>query len=165
MQISTTLRVFIILLLILTNYSCDQVTKSMAREQIPDNEQIEVIGKKLILTKAENTGMMLGSGSDLAPTTKTILIHVLPAVMLSFLFFFTLFQTKLNHAMVLGLTFIIGGGMGNIIDRIHYGSVTDFLHMDFGIIRTGIFNLADVSIMIGAILIMLMSIFQKKITV
>ena len=67
--------------------------------------------------------------------------------------------------MVLGLTFIVGGGLGNIIDRIHYGSVTDFLHMDFGIVRTGIFNLADVSIMIGAILIMLISIFQKKIIV
>ena len=158
MQISRSFRVFIILLLILTNYSCDQVTKSMARKQIPDNERIEIIGEHVILTKAENTGMMLGKGSNLSPTAKTILVHALPAVLLLCLFFFTVFQTKLNHLMVLGLTFILGGGFGNIIDRIHYGSVTDFLHMDFGIVRTGIFNLADVSIMIGAILIMLYAI-------
>lgn len=164
MQISKLLRIFIILTLILANYSCDQVTKSMARKQIPDNERIEVIGEHLILTKAENTGMILGRGSNLNPTAKRILVHALPAIMLLGLFFFTVFQTKLNHLMVLGLTFIVGGGFGNIIDRIHYGSVTDFLHMDFGIIRTGIFNLADVSIMIGAILILLLSIFQKKVS-
>ncbi len=165
MQISKLLRIFIILVLILANYSCDQVTKSMARKQIPDNERIEVIGEHLVLTKAENTGMILGSGSNLNPTAKLILVNALPAIMLLCLFFFTLFQTKLNHTMVLGLTFIIGGGFGNIIDRIHYGSVTDFLHIDFGIVRTGIFNLADVSIMVGAILIMLMAIFQKNITI
>ena len=158
-------RIFIILALILTNYGCDQVTKSMARKQIPDNERIEIIGEHFIFTKAENTGMMLGGGSNLNPIAKTIFIHLLPTLILTCLFFFTLFQTKLSHMMVFGLTFIIGGGFGNIIDRIHYGSVTDFLHMDFGIVRTGIFNLADVSIMTGAILIMLISIFQKNITI
>ena len=137
----------------------------MARKQIPDNERIEVIGERFILTKAENTGMMLGSGSNLDPTAKTIIVYILPTVMLTVLFFFTLFQTKLNHLMVFSLTFIIGGGFGNIIDRIRYGSVTDFLHMDFGMVQTGIFNLADVSIMIGAILIMLISIFQKRLTI
>ena len=165
MQISKLLRMFIIFALILANYGCDQVTKSMARKQIPDNERIEVIGERFILTKAENTGMMLGSGSNLDPTAKTIIVYILPTVMLTVLFFFTLFQTKLNHLMVFSLTFIIGGGFGNIIDRIRYGSVTDFLHMDFGMVQTGIFNLADVSIMIGAILIMLISIFQKRLTV
>ena len=165
MQISKLLRMFIIFALILANYGCDQVTKSMARKQIPDNERIEVIGERFILTKAENTGMMLGSGSNLDPTAKTIIVYILPTVMLTVLFFFTLFQTKLNHLMVFSLTFIIGGGFGNIIDRIRYGSVTDFLHMDFGMVQTGIFNLADVSIMIGAILIMLISIFQKRLTI
>ncbi len=50
--------------------------------------------------------------------------------------------------------FIIGGGIGNLYDRILYGSVTDFLHMDFQLFRTGIFNMADVSIMIGVFWLM-----------
>ena len=79
MQISKLLRMFIIFALILANYGCDQVTKSMARKQIPDNERIEVIGERFILTKAENTGMMLGSGSNLDPTAKTIIVYILPA--------------------------------------------------------------------------------------
>ena len=46
-------------------------------------------------------------------------------------------------------------------DRIIYGSVTDFLHIDFVIFQTGIFNLADVSIMAGMFLILIQS-FRKK---
>ena len=61
----------------------------------------------------------------------------------------------------LGLAFIIGGGIGNIFDRIVYGSVTDFFHMDFVIFRTGIFNMADVSVMVGTSLL-LVSTFGKK---
>ena len=63
--------------------------------------------------------------------------------------------------MQIGMCFLIGGGIGNIIDRLLYGSVTDFLHIDFGLFRTGIFNLADVSIMIGIGILIINSIKQK----
>ena len=53
----------------------------------------------------------------------------------------------------LGLACVLGGGIGNLYDRVLYGSVTDFLHIDFGLFQTGIFNLADVSIMVGAFLL------------
>ncbi len=59
--------------------------------------------------------------------------------------------------------FLIGGGIGNIYDRIVYGSVTDFLHMDFVLFRTGIFNLADVSIMVGIGLLLLQNLTAAKI--
>ena len=63
--------------------------------------------------------------------------------------------------MQIGMCFLIGGGIGNIIDRLLYGSVTDFLHIDFGLFRTGIFNLADVSIMVGIGILIINSIKQK----
>lgn len=44
---------------------------------------------------------------------------------------------------------IIGGGLGNINDRIIYGSVTDFLYFDFVLFHTGIVNMADISLTIG----------------
>ena len=56
---------------------------------------------------------------------------------------------------------IIGGGIGNIFDRIVYGSVTDFLYLNFGgIMKTGIFNIADLSVTTGMILILISS-FKK----
>jgi signal peptidase II len=59
-----------------------------------------------------------------------------------------------NYKLV-GIIFIIGGGVGNLYDRIIHGSVTDFMHIDFVIFQTGVFNVADMSIMAGMGLILL----------
>ena len=55
----------------------------------------------------------------------------------------------MQKRMLFALSCIIGGGAGNIYDRIVYGSVTDFLYIHYGLFKTGIFNAADVSIMFG----------------
>ena len=62
----------------------------------------------------------------------------------------------------LGLACVLGGGIGNLYDRVLYGSVTDFLHIDFGLFQTGIVNLADVSIMVGAGLLAMEMFLKRK---
>lgn len=51
--------------------------------------------------------------------------------------------------MDVGVSFIVAGGIGNIIDRFIYGSVTDFLYFDFYIFHTGIVNFADMILTTG----------------
>ena len=68
---------------------------------------------------------------------------------------YILFTSGLDKLFIVGLTFIIGGGIGNMIDRVLYGSVTDFMLIDLGLVKTGIFNAADVSVMIGTGMILL----------
>ena len=69
---------------------------------------------------------------------------------------------SLDKISIIGFSLIIGGGIGNIFDRIVYGSVTDFLYLDFGgIFKTGIFNIADLSVTTGMILILISS-FKKN---
>jgi len=69
---------------------------------------------------------------------------------------------EIDKISLIGFCFIIGGGIGNIYDRILYGSVTDFLFIDLGgIFKTGIFNIADLSVTTGMIMILLMS-FKNK---
>ena len=59
--------------------------------------------------------------------------------------------------------FIIGGGIANVFDRIVYGSVTDFFHIDLGGgIRTGIFNVADMSVTSGMIMLVIASFIHRK---
>ena len=58
-------------------------------------------------------------------------------------------KKSLSNLTSLGICFVVGGGLGNIYDRLIYGSVTDFLHINFVIFQTGIFNMADVSIIAG----------------
>ena len=60
------------------------------------------------------------------------------------------------------LGFAIGGGIGNIYDRVVHGSVTDFLHIDLVIFQTGIFNMADVSLMVGMGLFLIQSFWHRN---
>jgi signal peptidase II len=55
--------------------------------------------------------------------------------------------------------------MGNLIDRILYGSVTDFFHIQIGFFKTGIFNMADVSVTIGILMVLTIALIQKKVKV
>jgi signal peptidase II len=152
-----------IILLIAANISCDQVSKSIAREELSYGEQTEVVGRMLMLTKVENKGAFLGMGSNLPDWLKNILLLGLPGLVMIGIFVFLMIKTEFTKTTVIGLSFIVGGGIGNLYDRILYGEVTDFLHMDFGgVFRTGIFNMADVSVMVGTGLILLESFKKKK---
>ncbi|OEK04743.1 signal peptidase II [Roseivirga misakiensis] len=155
-------RVALVLIIVLSNIGCDQITKKITRDRIEYNETIEVIGKNLILTKVENTGAFLGMGSSLSPIMRTILLLVLPTVVMLGLLFYLLRYKDITQISVVALSFIVGGGIGNIYDRIVYGSVTDMLYIDLEFAHTGIFNLADVSVMVGTGLILVEQFLPKK---
>ncbi|MGW8123236.1 signal peptidase II [Roseivirga echinicomitans] len=152
---SNTNRIILIFAIIIVNIGIDQVTKVMARKQIEYNERIEVIGDSLILTKVENSGAFLGMGSNLSPILKSILLLGLPGIVMLGLLVYLIVNKELTTIAIVGLSFIVGGGIGNLYDRILYGSVTDMVHIDLGLFRTGIFNAADVSVMIGTGLVLL----------
>ena len=149
--------------LIFANIGCDQVTKKLAREQIKEYETIEVIGEYLILTKTENTGAFLGMGSDFPPLVRKLLLLVLPLLVMVGVFIYLVRTKDLSQTNIVGLSFIVGGGIGNLYDRILYGSVTDMVFIDLQFAHTGIFNLADVSVMVGTGLIVLdQFVFNRK---
>ena len=143
------LRITIGILLISANIGCDQFTKSIVRKSVLPNEQITVITNHLTLTKVENTGAFLSMGQSWWPPLKVALLIILPIFALGFAIHIMVKRSGPSLWFTWGLAFAIGGGIGNIIDRIVHGSVTDFLHLKAGTFQTGIFNMADVSIMVG----------------
>jgi len=155
-------RTALIVIIILANIAADQVTKKMTRDRIEYNETIEVIGEYLILTKVENEGAFLGMGSSLSPTMRKVLLLILPAAVMIALLVYLIRNKEITRMSMIALSFIVGGGIGNIYDRIVYGSVTDMVFIDLQFAHTGIFNLADVSVMIGTGLILLEQFLPKK---
>ena len=141
--------------LILANIGCDQVSKQVVRKEISSFETIPVIKNHFTLMKVENTGAFLSVGNTLPGLARTVLLSLLPVLVLGAAFVYLLRKHPLNPYTLTGLCFVIGGGIGNIFDRIVYGSVTDFMYIDLGIVRTGIFNMADLSIVSGTILLLL----------
>jgi len=155
-------RIAIILSLVFLNVSCDQLSKKIVRNKIETNERIQVIQDNLILTKVENSGAAYSFGSNWNPMMKRVLLQVIPAIVLLVLLILTLTKTEYPKIVIVGFSFVIGGGMGNVFDRIAYGSVTDFMFIDLGFFATEIFNMADVSIVVGALIVLTHTLFQKK---
>jgi signal peptidase II len=124
--------------------------------------EVKLIGEYFILTNVENSGAFLGMGSDFSPFIKTIFLLILPVIVLICIIVYVYRDKQIDKISLIGFCLIIGGGIANIYDRILYGSVTDFLFIDLGgIFKTGIFNIADLSVTTGMILILLMS-FRSK---
>lgn len=159
----TSLKFAFLLLIVALNLGCDQVSKVIARKNIEPYEQITIIKDRFILTKVENTGAFLSAGSNLPEFVRIIVLTVLPILVLGYGFWFLYTNKNLPRLMQIGICFLVGGGIGNIYDRIVYGSVTDFLFMDFILFRTGIFNMADVSIMVGIGLLLLQNFIGPKV--
>ena len=157
-------RSVLIILLIIINVALDQVSKFWSRTNVEYNEVINLIGDTFIMTKVENKGAFLGMGSDLNPTIRLIVLLILPSVVLLFVLRYVFINKTIDKLSLIGFCFIIGGGLANLYDRIVYGEVTDFLHIDLGgIFRTGIFNVADMSVMFGMGLLIFASFKHKEV--
>lgn len=152
-----------IVVLIVFNIAIDQVTKVAVRSTIQIREIIEIIGDKFILTNVYNEGAFLGMGSDMNPTLKLIFLLILPTLVLGYVIYYIVKTKELDRLSLIAFCCIAGGGIANVFDRIMYGKVTDFFFIDLGgIFRTGIFNVADVSVTTGMIMLLLGGILTQE---
>jgi len=154
MTTKSIIRIVLILLIITVNIGCDQFSKKIVKRSVLPYETIHVLNDHLTVTRVENSGAFLSAGDSMSKSSKQIFLTLIPviAMVLGLVY---LFLKPVSGNMLVGLCFVIGGGVGNLFDRILYGSVTDFLYLKFGIFQTGIFNMADVSIMAGMSVILL----------
>lgn len=152
---NTKLSKIIILAIVACCIGCDQVSKEIVRDKIEPGQRIEVIDNHFTLLKTENTGAFLSLGNDLSPTLNLILLKIAPLLLILFMLGQVLLGRGFSNLAILGYCLVIGGGIGNIIDRFLYGSVTDFIYLEWGIFRTGIFNMADVSITTGVVFLVI----------
>jgi signal peptidase II len=139
-----------IVLLIIINIALDQITKVLVRLYVVPGSETPIIGNLFTLHNVENSGAFLGMGSELNPTLRLVFLLILPILVLGYVTIHIIKNKELDRLSLIGFCCIVGGGIANVYDRIVYGSVTDFFHIDLGgVFRTGIFNFADMSVMLG----------------
>ena len=155
------IKIFVSLIIIFSNIGCDQITKEKVRNEISKNEKIQVVNDNFILTKVENTGAAMGLGQNLNPKLKIVFLQILPLLVMVLMFLYIIREKNISKLNLIAFSFIIGGGIGNIYDRILYNSVTDFMYLEFGNLHTGIFNMADVSVVLGTLLIFTNSVLSE----
>jgi signal peptidase II len=159
------LRLLIILLIVLSNIGCDQISKTVVRQKIDYNESIPLLRGYFTLTKVENTGAFLSLGDALPAVVKLIVLSLFPLLAMAAGLYYLIKTVDMNKMLLIGISCVIGGGIGNLYDRMLHGSVTDFMHIDFVLFETGIFNMADVSIMAGMFLCIWYSLSKKPVVI
>ena len=139
----------------------DQVSKFVVRSLIEPGHIIELTPKLIWLTSVQNTGAAF-SFSFGNPLLNRILFIIISIVAISFIAYLS--SKSKNKLEIFYFALILGGALGNLIDRIFIGSVTDFIWCDFPDIimtRWPIFNIADSSIVIAMILMIASTLFHK----
>ncbi|MDC7226242.1 MAG: signal peptidase II [Spirochaetales bacterium] len=147
---------FILLIIVILisglNFTADRITKIYAVDHIKGGGTIEVVGRVFIMHYAENDGAFLGFGGNMPKPVKSVLLVLLPSIIVLAAIFYTAFSGNIPPGQLISLSCVIGGGAGNLWDRIfNDGIVIDFLNFGIGNLRTGILNVADLSVTFGAI--------------
>jgi signal peptidase II len=150
-------RVAIIVLIVLGCVGCDQVTKSVARSYLPHDQTVSLLADTVRLEYTENAGAFLSIGHALPGATRRVLFTWGGVALVAGALLWTL---RARHSMLQTVAgaLLCGGGLGNLIDRLsRAGDVTDFLNVGIGALRSGIFNVADMVMMLGAALLIVAS--------
>jgi signal peptidase II len=152
-----------IAVLIIFNIAIDQITKVIARSTLTFQKAENVIGDYFQLIWVENKGAFLGMGSDMNPALRLVFLLILPTIVLGYVTYYIVKTKALDRLSLVAFCCIIGGGIGNVFDRVVFGQVTDFFFIDLGsVFRTGIFNLADMSVTTGMLLLIFSNFLIKK---
>jgi signal peptidase II len=156
------IKILFFCLLVLLFIGCDRVTKDIAKDELRGKPPMSYFDDKLRLEFAENTGAFLSLGADWSNTKSFWILTVLPLGFLLGFFVFIMTRAKrLSSFEMTAFILIFSGGAGNMIDRLLFNRhVTDFINLGINNIRTGIFNIADVYVTTGAL--MLLFSYVKK---
>ena len=137
--------------------AADQITKSIVRSKLGTGEAVDIIPGVFQFLHVENTGASWGMFKGGA----VIFVILAFAVSLVLAYCITKIPGKTKFIrMHLALSLIISGAIGNVIDRLQKGSVTDFLYAQF--INFPVFNVADICIVCATAWLMIMTLFIYK---
>ena len=128
---------------------CDRVTKHMAATTLSEAPSRSFLADTFRLEYAENTGAFLGLGADWPLAVRTAVFGAGNGLLLVALAVLAV-KGRWPRRALLGVALFVAGGASNLLDRIAYGMVIDFMSVGIGPLRTGIFNVADMAIMLGA---------------
>jgi len=151
---STQMRLALATTLLTLCVGCDQATKHVATETLCGKPPQSYCFDIFRLEYALNPGGFLSLGANIVPGLRFWVFMVLNVVLLAAAVSVLAVKWNMHLAKFVALVLLVAGGFGNLIDRaLHNGLVTDFANLGIGPVRTGIFNVADVAITAGALML------------
>ena len=142
-------------ILVLLIVASDQVTKAVARRALELHESIVIIPDLLAFTRVHNTGAAFGMFNSMDFPGKTMLLTSVATLALAGVAWYAVSIPLSERLARLGVACILGGAIGNLIDRATAGYVLDFVDASWRGWHFWAFNVADAAISIGVILMIL----------
>ncbi len=144
------------------NILADRLTKIAAIAWLKDKKPVRLLSDTVMIVYTENRGAFLSLGSTWPPFLKSIVLIYIPLLLCTGILFYCFFKQMDKSRTILIVT-IASGGMGNLMDRmLNRFSVIDFMNFGIGRLRTGILNVADLSITFGIIALIIYEAMQER---
>jgi len=133
----------------------DQLSKAAITANLAPSQSVDVLGSWLRIVYWTNSGILFGMLPQSAPAFAIVSAAVVGLIVL--------YHAKAGRGLVItiALGLLMGGALGNLIDRLHYGAVVDWVDMGVGGWRFWTYNFGDAAITIAILLLIVLSVFPK----
>ena len=143
------------LVIALTVVVLDQWTKSLVRARLELHDSLDVVAGWLSLTRVHNSGAAFGMLNATDFPFKTVVLMLVAGGALAGVAWYAASLPDSNKVARAGIAGVLGGAIGNLIDRATAGYVLDFVDAYWGTWHFWAFNVADAAITVGAVLMLL----------
>lgn len=148
-------RLLLIVFVLVSCIGCDQATKAYAETKLPKAQALSFLAGTVRLQLAHNEGAFLSAGATWPKPWRLAVMQVGVGATLLALLAYAVFHSPTGWPGVLALALILAGGVSNLIDRLlNDGYVVDFINVGVGPLRTGIFNIADIALTVGVLMLL-----------
>jgi signal peptidase II len=139
----------------------DQITKALILKSMPLYHSVPVIPGFFNITHIQNPGGAFGFLANQSSNLRTIVFLLISSLAVGLIFWFYKNTPKTHPWLANAFAMIFGGAIGNLIDRIRFGKVVDFLDIYLGDLHWPAFNIADSAISIGIAIFIFHLLFKK----
>lgn len=139
----------------------DQITKIAILNFLPLHDSVPVISGFFNITHIHNPGGAFGFLAESSPALRGIVFLLISGLAICMIFYFYLKIPSNYPWLQIALALIFGGAIGNMIDRVRFGEVVDFLDFFIGQLHWPAFNVADSAITIGMTVFVIHLLFKK----
>lgn len=152
------MRAFYYYLLAVIVFVLDFITKKIVATRMELYEEISVIGNFFLITSHRNRGAAFG----ILQEQRIFFIMITTVIVIGLITYIQLMRKTGKPVLLTGLALVLGGALGNFIDRVRFGEVVDFFKFNFGDYTFPIFNIADSGICVGVALILLDTLLSAR---
>lgn len=132
----------------------DQAAKALAVDRLAGRPPVRLAGGFVELRYAENPGALLGLGAGLTPSQRRWIFTIAQSALLAALAAYTVFRSEARDLELSAVALVAAGGVGNLIDRVRFGFVRDYLRIGVWRLEMPAFNVADVAVAVGGTLML-----------